>query len=136
MNKEKNNILTKKDFEEMLCKTMEEQAQSIIEAMNFGFETAKEDRDEIKKRLSSLERRVIYIEDVVTKHSKILAKHSKILAEHSKILAKHSKILDEHSKELKEIKEELKEPKFQKEPLLRRVALLEKKVSQLEVGAA
>ena len=38
---------------------MEEQAQTIIEAMDFGFEKAKEDRSEIKNKLSSLERVVL-----------------------------------------------------------------------------
>jgi len=56
MNKEENNILTKKDFEEILSKAIEEQTQSIIEAMNLGFEKAKEDRNEIKNKLSGLER--------------------------------------------------------------------------------
>ena len=56
MNKEENNILSKKDFEEILSKAIEEQTQSIIEAMNLGFEKAKEDRNEIKNKLSGLER--------------------------------------------------------------------------------
>ncbi|MBU3964148.1 hypothetical protein KJ562_00190 [Patescibacteria group bacterium] len=108
MNKKENNLLTKKDFEKILCKAMEEQAQTIIEAVDFGFEKAKEDRNEIKNKLSSLERRVIYIEDVITKHSK----------------------------ELKEIRKDLKELKSQERPLLERVALLEKKVIQLEARVA
>jgi hypothetical protein len=56
MNKEENNILSKKDFEEILSKAIEEQTQSIIEATNLGFEKAKEDRNEIKNKLSGLER--------------------------------------------------------------------------------
>jgi len=108
MNKKENNLLTKKEFETILSTAMQEQAKTIIEAVDFGFEKAKEDRNEIKKKLSSLERRVIYIEDVITKHSK----------------------------ELKEIREDLKELKSQKEPLLERVAILEKKVIQLETRIA
>jgi len=108
MNKKENNLLTKKEFETILSTAMKEQAKTIIEAVDFGFEKAKEDRNEIKKKLSRLERRVIYIEDVITKHSK----------------------------ELKEIREDLKELKSQKEPLLERVAMLEKKVNQLEIRIA
>lgn len=121
MNKKENNLLTKKDLYEAL----EDQAQTIIEAVNFGFEKAKEDRvgikediQEIKNKLSSLERRIIYIEDTITGHTK----------EIKGIKA----TLTKHSKELKEIKTALKELKFQKEPLAERVTVLEKRVAQLE----
>ena len=118
MNK-KNNPLTKKDFEKTLYGALTDQAKSIIEAVDFGFEKAKEDRQEIKDKLSSLERRVIYIEDVITKHTNEIKGVKTILTK--------------HSKELKEIKTGLKELKSQKEPLAEKVALLEKRVAQIEV---
>ena len=125
MNKKENNPLTKKDFEKILSKALGEQAQIIIEAVDFGFEKAKEDRagmkedmKEIRNKLPSLERRIIYIEDVMTRHTK----------EVGGIKA----TLTRHSKELKEIKKDLKELKAQKEPLEQRVISLEERVEKLE----
>ena len=77
MGKKENNTLTKKD----LYDALEDQAQTIIEAVNFGFEKAKEDRKEIKDKLSSLERRVIALEDITTEHGKELKKIRKILSQ-------------------------------------------------------
>jgi len=125
MNKKGNNLFAKKDFKEILHKALSDQATSIIEAVNFGFEKAKEDRQEIKNKLSSLERRVIYIEDVITKHTKQIKSINATLARYSRILA-------QHSKELKEIKAGVKELKARKEPLIERVNLLEKRIALLE----
>ncbi len=123
--KESNKALTLKDLEETLTKYFKEYTGEIIEAVDFGFEKAKEDRKEIKDRLASLERKVtslerraIHIEDVITRHTKEI-----------KII---KTTLAKHSKELKEIKKDLKELKSQKEPLEERVNLLEERVTQLE----
>ena len=76
MDKE-NQLLTKKDFKEILLEALKDQSQSIIEAVDFQFENAKKDRAEIKQdikdiqyTLRKIERRVIFIEDVITRHTK------------------------------------------------------------------
>ena len=123
MNKE-NPSLTKKDFKEILSEALKDQSQSIIEAVDFGFENAKKDRAEIKQdiadikyRLRKIERRVIFIEDVITRHTK----------------------------EIKEIKQELKKVKNELEKLANthktktddvKVVQLEERVGKLEFAMA
>ena len=70
MDEKENQSLTKKDFKKILVETLSDQAKSIIEAVDFGFENAKKDRLEIKDTLRNIERRVIFIEDVITRHTK------------------------------------------------------------------
>lgn len=83
--------LTKKEFKKTLYQALEDQAQSIIEAVNFGFEKAKEDRQEIKDKLSNLERRIIALEDISTEHGKELRKIRAILTQ----LKKQRKVNEE-----------------------------------------
>jgi len=104
MNKKENNALTKKDLYEAL----EDQSQTIIEAVNFGFEKAKEDMKDIRDKLSSLERRVIALEDISTEHGKELRKIIRILTQLQK----------------------------QKKVEIEKVALLEKRIIQLETAVA
>ena len=80
----KDQPLVKKDFEKILVEALSDQAKTIIDAVDFGFNNAKRDRAkiksdiveiksdivEIKEKLRSLERRIIFIENVITRHTK------------------------------------------------------------------
>lgn len=103
--KENNKPLTKEYFESVLYTALEEYSKSIIEAVDFGFEKAKEDRLEIKKdikdirnKLHRLEKRVAYIEGVITNHSKDLGQIKKMLSQ----LKKQQKIDKEKVIQLEE----------------------------------
>lgn len=89
------------------------------------FAENKKEHEQIFQKLDSLERRVIYIEDVITQQTKEIR-------EIKSILIKHTNMLEKHSKELKEIRKELEVLQTQKEPLEEKVELLEQRVSQLE----
>lgn len=104
-------LLTKKHFESVLHTALGEYSKSIIEAVDFGFEKAREERLEMKKdikeirdKLHSLEKRVAYIEEVITKYSK----------------------------DLKQIKSMLFQLKKQQKPDREKVVELEERVIKLE----
>lgn len=52
--KENSGLLTKNYFESALGAALEEYPKSIIEAVDFGFEKAKEDRLEMKKDIQDM----------------------------------------------------------------------------------
>lgn len=100
MTKAKNKKTTLNDLAGMVNRGFD----SMERKFDKMFAENKKEHKQIFQKLESLEKRIIYIEDVITKHSK----------------------------ELKAIKRELKALKSQKEPLEQRVILLEQKVEQLE----
>lgn len=118
----KNQPLVKKDFEKILVQALSDQAKSIVDAVDFGFENAKKDRLEIRSDISSLKQRIIFLENKFT--------------DHTKKLDSQFEILDGNTKELKEIKDSLKNLIVVSKTDRMEAIQLVKRVEKLEMAVA